>query len=252
MERIIIAKCEFEEEECREYIELLQAEETFIVKLFETIDDQFELISERSIPIPLLVAHGALFGIFLDNYKNITEPIDMSTINNSRDGINILALLNISTNRPLLLVYSYDGEYCVICNKPLKSDLSFIVRNKNEYSADVLSEIFGESYIRRRNITREKRSLLAAIDPNASLACLEAQVDILTTIVLLLLNNTGTRTQIEDQLPKIIDFEQVFRETNLITIKDIGDCLREMRDTKAKIRKLQAKYYAVKRGIVMR
>lgn len=233
-------------EGCLEYVELKQDEVSFTISLYERNSESYVQSEEKKIRKDEVMVDGVMFGIYKNSSGKLIGPINMTKINYAREGNGLLNLYNITEKSPVILFYCILEHCCVITDKPLKSECPVIVRDRNEMPKDILADIVGDTYLKRHAIGNAKRTLLLEMNPNTSLAALEAQVDILTNLVLLLIEHSSKKAEVITSLPEFIEFAQLFADTSLLASKGVNACLNEMRQTKTNFRKLQADYYSIK------
>lgn len=92
-----------------------------------------------------------------------------------------------------------------------------------------------------------RKELLNQLDPNNSLSYIEAQLDMLTKLVITMLKSQPEVC--EKVCQSFIDmpqFEQAFNETSVLSVKTAEKCLEELWSTKAKVRDLQRQYFEAK------
>lgn len=245
MKLFFIAKREATED-FPEYIELKQDDTTFTLSLFERTENTYVLSEEKVVRKDDVIIDGVMVGIYKNSSGKLTDPVNMTKINYAREGNGLLGLYNIIEKNPVIIFYCISEQCCVISNKPLKSEYPVIIRDRNEMPKDILADIVGDAYLKRHAVGNAKRALLLEMNPNTSLAALEAQVDILTNLVLLLVELSSQKAEVITALPKFTEFAQLFADTSLLGSKGMNACLNEMRQTKMRFRKLQADYYSVK------
>jgi len=85
---------------------------------------------------------------------------------------------------------------------------------------------------------------LLALDPNESLAYMEAQLDFLTSIVLSIIeSNPDIKLHVLDKVKEYANFKDAVESSLVFTVKDSGKCLEEIRTLKPFARKMQLEYY---------
>lgn len=93
-----------------------------------------------------------------------------------------------------------------------------------------------------RYVSRKK--FLSKLDPNNSLAYLEAQLDLLTQIVFIMLQEQPElRDRVCELFAGMTELQTVFSTTSVMSIKPVQQCLQEIRETKAAVREQQRIYF---------
>lgn len=110
---------------------------------------------------------------------------------------------------------------------------------------DIYREVWGNEVMDMlADIGKAKRDIILNADINANIAYLEAQLDIVTSLLISVIDNLP-KAQFNDTLvehPYLTKFIEKFNEGNLLNIKSVDSCIGEL-DTKSSMRKLQANYY---------
>jgi hypothetical protein len=93
----------------------------------------------------------------------------------------------------------------------------------------------------------EKRKTVLSISSNDSLSGLEAQVDILSGVVIGLIERLSViqpelRQELLQETP-LQKFEQVYKDTAITNLKDADSTLDEMKRQKTAVRKEQKRYF---------
>lgn len=92
-----------------------------------------------------------------------------------------------------------------------------------------------------------QRELLEGLDPNESLAYIEAQLDAVTKALLALLEaSPGHMSAVTAVFPEFPGFASELNTASVFKVKAASDCLAEIVKTKTKVRQLQSAYYAAK------
>lgn len=152
---------------------------------------------------------------------------------------------------PIIVIYFHEAEedVIIIVNTPINVDTSNVVFEEAPFGK-TLPEILQEQkpdFEAYYKIIKAREKLLRSCEPNMSLACMEAQLDILTRLVFLSLEaNPTTSLEVAKTFPKLKEFTDIINDSSLLNVKAIDKCLSEIANTKAKIRGLQAEYFAAK------
>lgn len=97
--------------------------------------------------------------------------------------------------------------------------------------------------------TLRLRTLLA-LDPNESLACLESQLDFVTSILLAVVDgDPRLKLRVLEKVGQYANFRDAVEKNMLFTVKDPGKCLDEIRTLKAFARQKQREYYAARAAL---
>ncbi|CAK7048108.1 MAG: hypothetical protein PHAS_01419 [Phascolarctobacterium sp.] len=153
-----------------------------------------------------------------------------------------------STENPAFIIYFHKTveQYLVVCNsKPVNKDCVDI-EYRSKRTSEIISEIFPEysSYLKIRDA---RRKMLISIDPNDSLAALEAQLDILTGIVLTFMGNFPNEfSKMKKEEISLEKFLATYNETSVLEVKTVEKCIEEMAKQKMLIRNSQKIYYREK------
>ena len=99
----------------------------------------------------------------------------------------------------------------------------------------------------------EKRKTLLAIAPNEILSGLEAQVDVLSTIVLSLIEKlSGVAPELIEELADeaaVEEFKNILQSVAVTQVKTLEESLAEMRKQKTAVRKEQKRYFERRQNI---
>lgn len=168
-----------------------------------------------------IMVKDSAFMFFVENISSIFDASAALTIQMYKKN----DLLIIRTNCP-----TYSNDY-----KQIESDKTFteiIKENDPNYNDGCRSE---------------KKKLRYLTDSRTSLAYIEVQLDLITQILFAILDSNDA---INSQIHKKFDFVDVFKESikdlYITKIKSIDSCMNEITENKAKMRQIQAEYYAIK------
>ena len=182
-------------------------------------------------------------------------------------GNKILDMINMEEHRgqigaveKLKRIFSFDDYLCGIVsgNEPQLESLSVIgftdfemknIKIENEDNSMSFSDALLMSVENQEKVLVDiqKRKLLTSIAPNESLSGLEAQVDLLSQIVVSLV------AELKPEVPEIYkkicnetpieEFEEVLAKVSTGTLKNAKELLTEMEKQKGKIRENQKRYF---------
>lgn len=184
---------------------------------------------------------------FMEAYTKLSEPYNKPI---TRDGIymykDYYRLEN--TENPAFIIYFHKTveQFLVICNSNPVNKECIDKEYNNKRISEIISEIFPE-YISHLKARDARRKMLMNIDPNNSLSGLEAQVDVLTEIVITFMKkfpNEFSKLQIDNSF--LNDFINSYSKVSLLNVKTAEKCIDEMVQQKEIIRISQKNYYEEK------
>jgi len=189
------------------------------------------------------------FGVVLDKMKEMSGIVDLDAIYTSRDGFTAMNTFAHITDQLVVLLYFHDSpsNYVMTTHLVTRTNVPYTLNeSKILFNNVVLGQIPAASTV-FSNVAA-KQTLLTSIDPNTSLSGLEAQVDILSSLVFALLDAQATTAQqeIATAIPQVAEFRSACATHNLTSVKPIEACLQEIRNVKGLIRFQQQQYYAAK------
>lgn len=209
------------------------------------------IVSELEVDLKALFIPKASFDIYEDNQHCLVHP---NQVYASRDGDKIFRSLHQigDSSKTLANIYFNNSvdECLIICLScpVLPKDADQPCSNFRATS-DAIISVYPE-FKNTIDLRNARRLLLSQVDPNDSLSGVEAQLDIVTSLLLALVHSEPEKLALlEEVFPKIHDFEAVFNRTNTMTVKDVDKCLAEIADRKGLMRSLQSAYYQKKREI---
>jgi hypothetical protein len=124
----------------------------------------------------------------------------------------------------------------------------FEVKTAPKFPSEIALEYFPK-YGEKLSLRQARRKLMVELDPNDSLSYLEAQLDIVTKIIIQVAEQYP---HLYNVIPELAQFKAVFEETSVFNIKPVEDGLREMTEGKAKTRKYQEQYFRERENIKKR
>lgn len=186
--------------------------------------------------------------IYFTRFGKLTEPLS-NDLFKSREGASVLGLLNIDyfTNSEVVTFNSVKKKYCFITTLPTITSLAVTITDY-ENNNDIYREFFNGSITIGTETPAGKfrKRMLLELPPNDSLAVIEAQIDIVTKILFLLLDKLPEESaQILAEFPQFPTVRSKLQDTSVLTVKSIDNCIKEF-DGKQKIRNLQQEYYKLK------
>lgn len=183
---------------------------------------------------------------------NLSEPINAKVGERGfAEDLVYGAVFPIMEKTPLIVLYFHDTaeDVTIVINRDV--DLAgSTVPVELVQNGKTLPEILLEDkpdFAAYQTIRTARQKLIRAAEPNMALAYLEAQLDIVTKLLLLALDKNNTlKTDVAQGFPQLQQFEDVFNTSNLLTVKTVDKCLSELVENKTRLRGLQSSYYAVK------
>jgi hypothetical protein len=205
-------------------------------------------VSEQSFDASAIFKANAIFTMMIDIKGKLTPLIDITTVNTSRDGDTPLRMFYTSSDSFVLSLYFADTctDNLIVSYLPTKTAEQYELRPINETFSEVICLKYPD-YKKTLNLQKARQTVLYNLDPNDSIAYLEAQLDILNQLVFTMLDALpDVKKQVVGALPEYDDFKNCFADSNLMTVKPVDKCIAEIGATKAKVRQLQKTYYAIK------
>lgn len=166
----------------------------------------------------------------------------------SRGGMQALFDLHkIDSDYPIISIYiTKDRTFVFIPNIPIKlpdtNTDNYIQYSDNKLSTAIIAN--DAQYIDKLKVLDAQRKNLVNLDPNNSLAGLEAHVDILTRVILLFMQQFPTEFEaLRNKFPELTEFINIFNQTNVLVLKPITDALDTMQTEKQVVRSSLYEYY---------
>lgn len=209
-----------------------------------------EILANKTFDLAKIFKPRTFFNCYMSgDIPRITDFYDTQSFNKSREELYRSITFELMGVPPYVGLYFHNSidEIFIIANQPIDEGVL-----DNEYAELITDNTTLFDYLCTNvndffDINKEqnaKKKVLMELNPNTSLAALEAQVDLLTTIVITMLKNQPDLIKfIQKDISYLSSFEQVFTDTSLLTIKDSEKCLNEIKENKAKIRQVQIEYY---------
>lgn len=127
------------------------------------------------------------------------------------------------------------------------------IKNANQFMNfySIVAESVDDPY--KIRLDAEKRKTLLAIAPNEILSGLEAQMDVLSEIVLSLMEKLKIvapelMEEFVEEVP-VDEFKEVFKSVKVTQVKTLTEALMEMRKQKAAVRREQKRYFERRHNI---
>lgn len=216
-----------------------------------------EILADKAFDLAKLFKPRTFFYCYMSgDIPRITDFFDTQYSNKSREELYRSIIFELMGVPPYVGVYFHNSidEMFLIANQPIDGEIL-----ENKYAELIRDNITLFDYLCTNvdgfiSVNKEqnaKKKVLMELNPNTSLAALEAQVDLLTELVISILKNQPDLIKsVQKDLPYLSTFEQVFTGTSLLAIKDAEKCLNEIKETKAKIRQVQMEYYKEKNRVL--
>lgn len=179
-------------------------------------------------------------------HPTFIEIFNVTEIENTRDAYSLISFFkraDYSTSINLFFGETIDDW---VLTSSLACQCKDIEINITNLSPSQIVVDYFPAYKDKIAIRNIRREILSSLDPNDTLSYLEAQVDILTKILLELVKSN---TDIMEKIPELNLFKDVFEETNIFNVKSIQDGIQEMINGKSKVRKYQKRYFEQKNMI---
>lgn len=187
------------------------------------------------------------FEIFIDKTDKFSKVFTADEFLNSRDGWTVISNFYDLTQETVIIYFGAAIEdYLIITYSPATSSEQYSVRNSNEFPSNIINHYY-PNYQQKLELRSAKRDLLESLDPNQSLAYIEAQLDTVTKAFFAVLEaNPNLKSAVITAFPEFANFASELDATSVFNVKSAADCLAEISKTKTKVRRLQTAYYAVK------
>lgn len=183
----------------------------------------------------------------------LSEPMDsLIRERGFAEDLFLREVLTLLGTKPLVVIYFHDAkeDMTIMINKDVNTEGSNITFERAPFGKTLVEIIQEEKpeFAAQYSIFQAREKMLRACNPNASLAYMEAQLDILTRLVLVILeSNPSQKADAVNVLPQLQEFIYTINKTSLLNIKPFDKCLAEITETKTKLRNFQTEYYAEKK-----
>lgn len=210
--------------------------------------DNETIIDSITFSESLINSRGATFGVFCTGSNKLTMPINMTMFQMTREGKSLGEIYDINSTRPLVMYFVWGTKIVIIVDRHIATNLQNIIENVYFKSPDeIYADLFGSKFTKNMNITKKKKELIANLSPNETLAYVDSQIDILTKILINILdNNPSIKNNVLQDLPNLQTFIDAYHSTNLLNIKNFDKCVNEIIETKGKVRDKQNDFYQYK------
>lgn len=199
----------------------------------------------KSIDLSMLLPQRVYSCYSLLDEEGISSPMLIPV---SRDGMYMhKELYRFKSEEPLIIVYSTGESYLVL----VPSTPIVINTDKgdeySEYSKGSTSEViidYDPKFEDRVKILRAQRKNLYNLDPNNSLSGIESQLDMLTLIVLLFMQQFPSEfDSLRVKFPEISRFIDIYNQVNVLLLKPLPEALVTMQEEKQLVRSSLHDYY---------
>ena len=205
-------------------------------------------VSTLTIDLTNLFKTETCFGVYKNSNDELINPREMYATRDSDFVFRSLHRIEPDEKYALAIYFNNSIDECLVIGlkyPTLPTDYSISPTQYNS-NVDVILAKY-PSYERVLKLKDARRAILVQLDPNDTLSGLEAQLDILTSLVLAMIKaQPDTISIVEKIFPRIHDFEAIFDEINVITVKDVDKCIEEIKNNKSFIRLRQKEYYQTK------
>jgi len=209
-----------------------------------------EILSDKTFDLVKMFKPRTFFYCYISgDIPRITDFFDTQYSNKSREELYRSIIFELMGVPPYVGVYFHNSidEMFLIANQAIDEEIlevkyAELIKDNITLFDYLCTNVDG--FISVNKEQNAKKKVLMELNPNTSLAALEAQVDLLTELVISMLKNQPDLIKsVQKDIPYLSSFEQVFTDTSLLAIKDAEKCLNEIKETKAKIRQVQIEYY---------
>lgn len=268
---MLIAKHRFNTENVRDYkfVQIMENKPQLRINLFvrkikeaELIEDSTEggnlpaevpwemeevLVDSIEVDLESLFLPHTRFALPMTTQERFNPPFNFEEIHASRDGVNMLSFFQDMDNKYTFTIFFGEtaDEFLLISPFPLQNEDAVTRNNTKEVFSDIICEYYPE-YKKKIALRDARRDMLLNTDPNDSLSYIEAQLDIVTRVILELVK---ANPAVKQAVPEFDEFEAAFASTSLFNIKPFDKCLGEITKLKAQTRELQKRYYEAKENI---
>jgi len=221
------------------------------LNLYLKNDSDVELVCTKEINLQSIFKSKNFFTLRIKSVAGKTgfgELIDLNNISRSRDELCAQQLIDNTNDYPNVVIYFHNSadEVLVFINSSVKTQYSYqLIDNKPAY---LIAQNIYPDLVNVSNIWGARKDMIWQLDPNQSLAYIEAQLDAVTKVLFLMLEQLpDVKAKLIQKFPELADLESELNNTSVFNVKAAADCLMEITKTKTKVRQLQTAYYAVKR-----
>lgn len=236
--------------------------DSFKVSMIKRDKNQDILLDEIIINLGEYAGKNSIFEFCYDHSDKYSQVVDFDYISSGRNNPNTILATNSPSNMTPGIAYSSisfycpseigTGNYLVFVNVPVYFDSKvepIVVDSSVKFFKLVLEQfpIYKEKFA----LVRAKRNLLINLDPNNSLAYIEAQLDFVTKMLLSIIEaSPELKAIVLERVQEYANFKDVFEQTNVFTIKSEHDCYDEIKINKPRVRKYQADYITNKQRLI--
>lgn len=191
-------------------------------------------VTNQKIKVDISEAYIERCQMFIYIYKN-GESFMSKHYNISNDYNNV---------KPVMSVLLRDGIPCIIISKPVKTinkDYQVIAG----YPKEIYEAVYKEDFTQKFESAKKRFQIDNNVKVRDSLAYIDAQLEIVTELVLCVIDCLGEaeKARVKEKNVFMEEFIDVQNKTSLLAFKTITKCLAELKEHKAKLRHLQSEYY---------
>ncbi len=218
-----------------------QKQTDFSKENYHLMDQKIYCFADFAIP-------GKSFHFLLSKNSLISQPIDGYELWASRDGIDSYCNHFGYRATPLISIYfNTVDDYVLMSYKPLVTTNNYVIRAKNEDFSKIIQELYPDC-INARNIRMARYNVTSKLDPNDSIASLEAQLDLLSQILFGIFHRLSTDDQnaMVRQFPFLFQLEDAINQYGVTNVKSDKNCISKIINKKRQVRQLQSLYHQIK------
>lgn len=211
---------------------VLSIERSFTLNLSDCKDQilSLQLINEASIYEQQIISMYEFIDYYSNKKSNAMVPshdvVNVARVIVNDDVSNVTILLDRPTSIAPIINCDIEHIEILLPSDTLRSKTSFLIEH---------DEFFKEKYLHYKR----KSTLVGHIDYYNSIAYSEAQIDLLTRVLILLMNEL----EVPDEVTKLRELLVVANNNSVLDIKSVDSILKEFTVHKANMRKLQSGYY---------
>lgn len=201
------------------------------------------LISSIEINLKEIFVPYTRYKICFTRQNKFGEVFNFDEIQSSRDTHNTISFFyDLHPDKSFTLFLGKTFDDVLLLTSAYINDEQAIHIPITTFASEIICERYPE-YKEKIELRDARREMLLKADPNNSLSYIEAQLDILTQIILELVK---ANPAVKKAVPGFEEFESVFASTNLFNIKPFEKCLGEIIKLKSEMRQIQKGYYNAK------
>ena len=152
--------------------------------------------------------------------------------------------IDYNMSEPIMSVLLRDGVPCIIISKPVK-----IINKEYQvisgYPKEIYEIVYSRDFKQKFESAKKRFQIENNIQVRDSLSYLDAQLELVTELVLGIIDCLGEaeKAHMAEKNIFMAEFVEVQKSTSLLKFKTINKCLAELKGHKSMLRRLQAEYY---------